>query len=122
MNDINYLFKISVVGDGRVGKTSLIKKFTQSSFEKEYIKTIGAQLSAYVEEIDGDKIRVFTFSPLTILVYSSELYKDFLNVAYAATTGFFNDKVMIGVGYDFGEVKDISRWFMMVSVGGSVRD
>ena len=58
MNDINYIFKISVVGDGRVGKTSLIKKFTQSSFEKEYIKTIGAQLSVYVEEIDGDRIKL----------------------------------------------------------------
>ena len=58
MNDINYIFKISVVGDGRVGKTSLIKKFTQSSFEKEYIKTIGAQLSAYVEEIDGERIKL----------------------------------------------------------------
>ena len=58
MNEINYIFKVSVVGDGRVGKTSLIKKFTQSSFEKEYIKTIGAQLSVYLEEIDGEKIKL----------------------------------------------------------------
>ncbi len=58
MTDINYLFKIAVVGDGRVGKTSLIKIFTQSSFEKEYIKTIGAQLSVYIGEIDGEKIKL----------------------------------------------------------------
>ncbi|MFW9894475.1 MAG: Rab family GTPase [Candidatus Thorarchaeota archaeon] len=58
MNDINYIFKIAVVGDGRVGKTSLIKRFTKSSFEKEYIKTIGAQLSAYIKEIEGERIKL----------------------------------------------------------------
>ena len=49
-----FKFKITVIGDGRVGKTSLIKKFTQGNFQKEYIKTIGAQFSKYEEEIDGD--------------------------------------------------------------------
>ncbi|MFW9822504.1 MAG: Rab family GTPase [Candidatus Thorarchaeota archaeon] len=58
MSDINYIFKVSVVGDGRVGKTSLIRRFTKSSFEKEYIKSIGAQLSAYIKEIEGDKIKL----------------------------------------------------------------
>ncbi len=47
--------KITVVGDGFVGKTSLIRKFTQKKFQEEYIKTIGAQLSEYIEEIDGDR-------------------------------------------------------------------
>lgn len=58
MNEVNYIFKVAVVGDGRVGKTTLIKRFTQGSFEKEYIKSIGAQLSAYVEEIDGERIKL----------------------------------------------------------------
>ncbi|MFW9820417.1 MAG: hypothetical protein ACFFE5_12470, partial [Candidatus Thorarchaeota archaeon] len=31
-------FKITVVGDGRVGKTSLIKKYTQGGFQEDYIK------------------------------------------------------------------------------------
>ncbi|MHA2037656.1 MAG: Rab family GTPase [Promethearchaeota archaeon] len=58
MNASDYVFKVAVVGDGRVGKTTLIKRFTHSSFEKEYIKTIGAQLSTYIAEIDGDKIKL----------------------------------------------------------------
>ncbi|MHA2038478.1 MAG: GTP-binding protein [Promethearchaeota archaeon] len=49
-----FKFKITVIGDGFVGKTSLIKKFTQGDFQKEYIKTIGAQFSKYDEEIEGD--------------------------------------------------------------------
>jgi len=58
MNDISFIFKITVIGDGRVGKTSLIQKFTQSYFREDYIKTIGAQLSIYVKEINGDKIKL----------------------------------------------------------------
>jgi len=53
-----FRFKISVIGDGQVGKTSLIKKFTQGSFEKDYVKTIGAQFSKYEKEIEGDEIRL----------------------------------------------------------------
>lgn len=53
-----FRFKVSVIGDGQVGKTSLIKKFTQGSFEKDYIKTIGAQFSKYEKEIEGDEIRL----------------------------------------------------------------
>ena len=53
-----FIFKITVIGNGRVGKTSLIQKFTQGSFQEDYINTIGAQFSIYDNEIDGDKIRL----------------------------------------------------------------
>ena len=45
-------FKITVIGDGAVGKTSLIKKFTKGTFEKDYIKTIGAHYSRFNKQID----------------------------------------------------------------------
>jgi len=51
-------FKISIIGDGGVGKTSLIKKFTKGTFEKDYVKTIGAQFSRYDKEINGDVINL----------------------------------------------------------------
>ncbi|MFX1572828.1 MAG: Rab family GTPase [Promethearchaeota archaeon] len=51
-------FKITVIGDGRVGKTSLIKQFTKGSFEKNYVRTIGAQFSEFDKEIEGDHIRL----------------------------------------------------------------
>ena len=56
---LKFVFKITVVGDSAVGKTSLIKQYTQGSFEDDYISTIGAQFSAYNEEIDGDKCKLF---------------------------------------------------------------
>jgi len=53
-----FRFKVTVIGDGRVGKTSLIKRFTQGSFKKDYVKTIGAQFSVFDKIIDEDKIRL----------------------------------------------------------------
>jgi small GTP-binding protein len=53
-----FRFKIVVVGDGAVGKTSLIKKFTKGTFEKDYIKTIGAQFSKYNKQFNGDMVRL----------------------------------------------------------------
>jgi small GTP-binding protein len=53
-----FRFKITVVGDGAVGKTSLIQKFTNDTFKTEYIKTIGAQFSVFDKQIDGNKIKL----------------------------------------------------------------
>ena len=55
-NHQTFKFKIVVIGDGGTGKTSLIKKFTHGTFEKDYIKTIGAQFTKLEQEINGDKI------------------------------------------------------------------
>jgi len=53
-----FRFKITVIGDGMVGKTSLIKKFTKGSFVQDYVKTIGAHFSIFDKEINEDKIRL----------------------------------------------------------------
>ena len=54
-----YKFKITVVGDPAVGKTTLIKKYTTGSFQKDYIATLGAQFSKYEEIIEGNEIKLF---------------------------------------------------------------
>ena len=47
-----------MVGDGGVGKTSLIKKYTMGTFETDYVKTIGAQFSRYDKQINNDTIKL----------------------------------------------------------------
>jgi len=82
--------KVAVIGDGRVGKTSLIQKFTQGTFKTDYIKTIGAQLTNYETEIDEYRIELifwdiagqdnfhflrpsfYRYSKAAIIVYSLE--------------------------------------------------
>ncbi len=55
----SYVFKIVVVGDGAVGKTSLIKQYTEGNFVKDYIKTIGAQFSKYIDKIEDASVKLF---------------------------------------------------------------
>ena len=54
-----FTFKVVVIGDGFVGKTSLIKKFTKGGFQEDYIQTIGAQWSKFEEELEGDMCKLF---------------------------------------------------------------
>ena len=53
MPEADFIFKISVIGNGEVGKTSLIQQYTHATFQSAYIKTIGAQFSTYNENVDG---------------------------------------------------------------------
>ncbi len=55
----DFVFKITIIGEGSVGKTSLIKKYTKGSFKKEYIKTLGAQFSKYDEKIENSAVKLF---------------------------------------------------------------
>lgn len=55
----DFIHKIVAVGDGAVGKTSLIRRYTSGSFNKEYIKTLGAQFSRY-EHVLGENNEIRT--------------------------------------------------------------
>ncbi|MCF2140774.1 MAG: GTP-binding protein [Candidatus Lokiarchaeota archaeon] len=60
----DFIFKLCVIGAGAAGKTSLIKRFTQGSFNKDYIKTLGAQFSRYetiINRPNGEKVRARLF-------------------------------------------------------------
>jgi len=59
MSDKAFGFKITVVGDGAVGKTSLIKRYTTNTFERDYISTLGMQFSRYEEKIQSEMVELF---------------------------------------------------------------
>jgi small GTP-binding protein len=59
MSDKAFGFKIVVVGDAAVGKTSLIKRYTTNTFERDYISTLGMQFSRYEETLSGIMVELF---------------------------------------------------------------
>lgn len=59
MSEKAFGFKICVIGDAAVGKTSLIKRYTTNTFEKDYISTLGMQFSRYEETVSGEMVELF---------------------------------------------------------------
>jgi small GTP-binding protein len=46
----SYIYKICVVGDGGVGKTSMVLRYIENSFKENYLMTIGSNFSIKSEK------------------------------------------------------------------------
>lgn len=47
----SFIYKICVVGDGGVGKTSMVLRYCENSFKENYIMTIGSNFSTKTVEL-----------------------------------------------------------------------
>ncbi|TFG22434.1 MAG: GTP-binding protein [Promethearchaeota archaeon] len=56
--DVDYKFKIVIVGDPGVGKTSLILRFTNNAFRRSYIPTLGVHISDKIFKVDDATIQM----------------------------------------------------------------
>ena len=84
MNKQSYGFKIVVVGDYGVGKTTLITKFVEKKFRESYIPTLGVQISRKIIEIDD--------SHIDMMIWDIAGQESFLRVRprfYHESEGFF---------------------------------
>uniref|UniRef100_T1J3T2 Ras-related protein Rab-8A n=1 Tax=Strigamia maritima TaxID=126957 RepID=T1J3T2_STRMM len=54
----DYLFKLLLLGDSGVGKTSVLFRFTENSYSQSYISTIGIDFKIRTIELDGKKIKL----------------------------------------------------------------
>lgn len=41
----SYIYKVAVVGNGGVGKTSMVLRYCENAFKENYIMTIGSNFS-----------------------------------------------------------------------------
>jgi len=103
MNGIGkkFKFKIAVIGDGMVGKTSLIQS---------YVKTIGAQFFVFDKEINEDKIRLL-FWDIAGQVDFNFLRCSFFNKSQAAIIIYSLEDNDLGKN-SFNHIVD---WYMDIS-------
>jgi len=47
----DYIFKVILIGDGSVGKTSLVRRYMEGKFGADYLPTIGSQI--YTKKVVG---------------------------------------------------------------------
>ena len=57
-NLIDYKFKIAIVGDPSVGKTSLILRFTDNAFRRHYIPTLGVHVSDKIFKVEDSYVQL----------------------------------------------------------------
>ncbi len=53
-----YLFKIVFLGEGAVGKTSLVGRFVYDSFEGDYLATIGTDIHLKMVQVDDTMVKL----------------------------------------------------------------
>jgi Ras-related protein Rab-6A len=53
-----YLFKIVFLGEGAVGKTSLVGRFVYDSFEGDYLATIGTDIHLKMVQVDDVLVKL----------------------------------------------------------------
>ena len=52
------LAKVIIIGDGAVGKSSLLARFTQNTFNEDYNQTVAVHTEFANVEADGREIRL----------------------------------------------------------------
>lgn len=55
---IDYKFKIAIIGDPGVGKTSLILRYTNNAFRRQYLPTLGVVVSDKVFKVESSIIQL----------------------------------------------------------------
>lgn len=56
--DYDYLFKLLIIGDAGVGKSSLLVRFADNLFTSAYINTIGVDFKIRTVEYEGKRIKL----------------------------------------------------------------
>ncbi len=93
--------KICLLGDGAVGKTSLIRRYVFDIFNDEYIMTIGTKVSKKSMELDGKELTLMIWDILGQKEHTS-LHSAYYKGAVGAIVvcDFTNKKSM----------ENLSRW------------
>jgi len=56
--DLEVALKVVIVGNGGVGKSSMIQRYCRGTFTKDYKKTIGVDFLERQIEVDGEEVRL----------------------------------------------------------------
>ncbi|KAL1454143.1 hypothetical protein WDU94_010424 [Cyamophila willieti] len=56
--DYDHLFKLLIIGDSGVGKSSLLIRFSDNTFSGNYITTIGVDFKIRTIDIHGEKVKL----------------------------------------------------------------
>lgn len=118
MADPFYEFKIILVGDPAVGKTSLILRFVEDRFDKEYKASIGVDIMSKTINIEDKVARLVIWD-----IASQEKFKRFRSSFYQQANGILvvfdltRQETLEGVDDWVQEVREHTDSIEMVLIG-----
>ncbi len=102
---MSYVFKIVVVGDYGVGKTTSIKKFVENKFREDYIPTLGVQITKKSIEINGNNV--------VLIIWDLAGQEEFFTVQRR----FYNETEGVIIVYDItrkSSLENVKKWYKEV--------
>ena len=103
--DVDYKFKIVIVGDPGVGKTSLILRFTDNAFRRSYIPTLGVHISDKIFTVDSATVQIVLWD-----IAGQQKFTTMRQQFYLGTDGIF---LIFDLTND-ESFKNISTWYQDV--------
>ncbi|XP_041600375.1 ras-related protein Rab-13 isoform X3 [Vulpes lagopus] len=101
----DHLFKLLLIGDSGVGKTCLIIRFAEDSFNNTYISTIGIDFKIRTVDVEGKKIKLQVWDTA-----GQERFK-------TITTAYYRGAMGIILVYDITDEKsfeNIQNWMKSI--------
>ena len=99
--EYDYLFKILLIGSSGVGKSSLLSRYSEDSYEANFLPTIGVDFKIKTIEIDGKKVK--------LQIWDTAGQERFKNI----TSSYYRGAHGVIVAYDVTDKKsyqDIHTW------------
>jgi GTPase SAR1 family protein len=120
----DYLFKILLIGDSGVGKTCILCRFSDDSFNSSFISTIGIDFKMKTIELNGKKIKLQiwfhfltclcnNFEPLFISRFNEKRDTAGQERFYTITSTYYRGAMGIMLVYDVTDGKSfdsIGKW------------
>lgn len=97
----DYLFKLIIIGDSGVGKSSILTRYTRNEFSQETKTTIGVELSTSLINVDEKKLKVAIWDTA-----GQERFRAATNLYYRNTLGAF-------ICYDitnYNSFQNVGKW------------
>ena len=103
--DYDYLYKILLIGNSSVGKSSLLLRFVDSKWNETFVPTIGVDFKVKTMEVEGKKIK--------LQIWDTAGQERFKNI----TSNYYRGAHGIMVVYDITETKsfkNITNWLIEI--------
>jgi len=104
--EYDYLLKVVIVGDSGVGKSSLLKQFSNREFTGEYISTIGVDFEIKTLEIDNKIVK--------LQIWDTAGQERFQNI----TTSYYRGAHCIVLVYDVTQLdtfEHVHKWYQQIN-------